>query len=229
MLHGGAGWSVLLCVVHLFHIGNLYFPQDARHDFIFVRVCPEDDALKRVTRMLRALCSQTRSLNLTSQSSTKNATISLHITANSPCVASLPIVQRNHSTQTLNMRLWPQWPHWHQPCWHEQTKESQHYLFVRERVWRVWREQDSYFLILLRSDSYFGDTLQNAKQLFFGRLPQMIKYFVMRECDDIPTWITGRNFLFSNFLKGFRISLVQRSHLLILSWLSLLVSFIDSN
>ena len=56
-------------------------------------------------------------------------------------------------------------------------------------MWFVQREQNSYFLISLRPDSFFGDALQGAKQLFFSRLPQMIKYFVMRECEDIPTWI----------------------------------------
>jgi hypothetical protein len=57
------------------------------------------------------------------------------------------------------------------------------------------REKDvacanSYFLILLWPDSYFGDTIQDAKQLFFSRLPQMTKYFFMRECEHIPTWIS---------------------------------------
>jgi len=32
--------------------------------------------------------------------------------------------------------------------------------------------------------------MQDAKQLFFSRLPQMTKYFVMRECENIPTWIS---------------------------------------
>jgi hypothetical protein len=31
----------------------------------------------------------------------------------------------------------------------------------------------------------FGDALQNAKQLFSTRLPQMTKYCVMRECENI--------------------------------------------
>jgi hypothetical protein len=38
--------------------------------------------------------------------------------------------------------------------------------------------------------SVFGDTFQNAKQLFFNRILQMTKYFVMRECEDIPTGIS---------------------------------------
>jgi len=43
---------------------------------------------------------------------------------------------------------------------------------------------------LLWPDSYFGDTIQDAKQLFLSRLLQMTKYFVMRECENIPTDIS---------------------------------------
>jgi hypothetical protein len=49
------------------------------------------------------------------------------------------------------------------------------------------------FLILLfyhGQTSASGDTIQDAKQLFFSRLPQMTKHFVMRECEHIPTWIS---------------------------------------
>jgi hypothetical protein len=67
------------------------------------------------------------------------------------------------------------------------TKQSQQHLFDWDRV---VRRMISCFLISLGPDSYFGDALQNAKQLFFGRLPQMTKYFVMRECENIPTWIS---------------------------------------
>jgi len=38
--------------------------------------------------------------------------------------------------------------------------------------------------------SYHGDVLQYAKKLFLSRLLQMTKYFVMRECENIPTWIS---------------------------------------
>jgi hypothetical protein len=37
---------------------------------------------------------------------------------------------------------------------------------------------------------FFGDALQNATQSFFNRIPQMTKYFIMRECEDIPTGIS---------------------------------------
>ena len=48
--------------------------------------------------------------------------------------------------------------------------------------------EDSYFHTLLWPDSHFGDAIQ-AKQLFLSRLLQMTKYFVMRECENFPTWI----------------------------------------
>jgi hypothetical protein len=65
--------------------------------------------------------------------------------------------------------------------------QSQHCSFVREKDVAC---ANSYFLISLRPDSYFGDGIQHAKQLFFSSFPQMTKYFVMRECEDIPTWIS---------------------------------------
>jgi hypothetical protein len=68
-----------------------------------------------------------------------------------------------------------------------EMKQSQHYSFVREKDVAC---ADSYFHTLLRPDSHFGDAIQNAKQLFLSRLSQMTKYFVMRECENIPTWIS---------------------------------------
>jgi hypothetical protein len=46
ILCGEVDWSVLLRVACLFHVGYLYIPRDAHHDFHFVRVCPEADAFK---------------------------------------------------------------------------------------------------------------------------------------------------------------------------------------
>ena len=43
---------------------------------------------------------------------------------------------------------------------------------------------------MLRPLPHFGHAIQDEKQLFFSRLPQMTKYFVMRECENIPTWIS---------------------------------------
>jgi hypothetical protein len=100
------------------------------------------------------------------------------------------------------------------------TKQSQHYSFVRERLWFVRQKRNSYFLILLQPDSYFRDGIQHAKQLFFSRLPQMTKYFVMRDCEDIPTWISlccdsafahKKEFIFLNIQKVFG-NLFLRSH-----------------
>ncbi len=41
------------------------------------------------------------------------------------------------------------------------------------------------FLHIAGLDSVFGDAIQNAKQLFSTRLPQMFEYCVMRECENI--------------------------------------------
>jgi hypothetical protein len=51
------------------------------------------------------------------------------------------------------------------------------HLFVRESwLWHVLCRLDSFF---------FGDTLQNTKQVFSVRLLQMTKYCIMRECENI--------------------------------------------
>jgi hypothetical protein len=57
--------------------------------------------------------------------------------------------------------------------------------FVRESL-------VSQHVLLLTSglDSVFGNSLQNATELFFNRLPQMTKYCIMRECDNIHSWIS---------------------------------------
>jgi hypothetical protein len=60
---------------------------------------------------------------------------------------------------------------------------------VRESwLWSIRRVFS--FLTRLDSDTFSRDALQNGKQLFFSRLPQMTKYFGMRECEDIPTGIS---------------------------------------
>jgi hypothetical protein len=66
-------------------------------------------------------------------------------------------------------------------------KQSRHYSLVREKDVAC---VDSYFRIYLQPDSYFEYALRDAKQLFLSRLSQMTKYFVMRECENIPTWIS---------------------------------------
>jgi hypothetical protein len=60
---------------------------------------------------------------------------------------------------------------------------------VREGwLWCVRRVLSS--LAGLDSDFFFGLALQNGKQIFFNRILQMTKYFVMRECESIPTEIS---------------------------------------
>ncbi len=87
-------------------------------------------------------------------------------------------------------------------------------------MWCVRRVLSS--LAGLNSDFFFGLALQNGKQMFFSGIPQMTKYFVMRESVRIflhgylyaVTWhlITRRNFLFLNSLKGFQRSLAEISY-----------------
>jgi hypothetical protein len=61
-------------------------------------------------------------------------------------------------------------------------KPSSHDLFWRESgLWCVRRV----FSSLAGLDSVFLNALQNATQLFFNRIPQMKKYCVMRECENI--------------------------------------------
>ncbi len=63
-----------------------------------------------------------------------------------------------------------------------EMKQSQHDLFQRESwLWCVGRV----FSSLAGLNSVFGNTLQNATQLFFDRIPQMTKYCIMRECENI--------------------------------------------
>jgi hypothetical protein len=60
--------------------------------------------------------------------------------------------------------------------------KSQHDLFLRESwLWCVRRV----FSSLAGLDSVFGNALQNATQLLFDRIPQMTKYCVMREYENI--------------------------------------------
>jgi len=59
--------------------------------------------------------------------------------------------------------------------------------FVREKMcwWLAFAKKKMWLWIASFGESYNGDVLQYAKQLFSLRLPQMTKYCVMRECDNI--------------------------------------------
>jgi hypothetical protein len=58
---------------------------------------------------------------------------------------------------------------------------------VRETMWwwlAVARKK-MWWCIASFGDSYHNDVLQNAKQLFSTRIPQMTKCWVMKECENI--------------------------------------------
>jgi hypothetical protein len=93
---------------------------------------------------------------------------------------------------------------------------------VREKMWwwLALTRKKMWWWIASFGESYLGDVLQYAKQLFFSRLPQMTKYCIMRECDNIHSWIstTGdlafshqQDFTDLNSQKGFWRSLPEIS------------------
>jgi hypothetical protein len=63
---------------------------------------------------------------------------------------------------------------------------------VREKMcwWLALAKKKMWLWIASFGESYNGDVLQHAKQLFSLRLPQMTKYCVMRECDNIHLGIS---------------------------------------
>jgi hypothetical protein len=63
-----------------------------------------------------------------------------------------------------------------------EMKQAHHDLFWRENwLWCVWRV----FSSLAGLNSVFLNALQNAKQVFLDRIPQMTKYCIMKECENI--------------------------------------------
>jgi hypothetical protein len=66
------------------------------------------------------------------------------------------------------------------------------YSFVREKMcwWLTLAKKKMWLWIASFGESYNGDVLQLAEQLFFLSLPQMTKYCVMRECQNIHSWIS---------------------------------------
>jgi hypothetical protein len=107
-----------------------------------------------------------------------------------------------------------------------ETKQSQHDLFWRESwLWCVRR----IFSSLAGLNSVFGNALQNTKQLFFDRIPQMTKCCIMRECENIHSWISlSGDLVFSQqqevhgfeFPKRFLGDLFQKSHFFSFSFLN---------
>jgi hypothetical protein len=73
------------------------------------------------------------------------------------------------------------------------TASSLHmHSLVREKMWwwLALARKKMWWWIAYFGKSYNGDVLQHAQQLFSLRLPQMTKYCVMRECDNIHSWIS---------------------------------------
>jgi hypothetical protein len=97
---------------------------------------------------------------------------------------------------------------------------------VREKMWwwlALARKKLCWWLASF-GESYNCDVLQYTKQLFSLRLPQMTKYCVMRECENIQSWfLYGSDLVFSHqgeiygfkFPKRFFGDLFQRSHSLL--------------
>jgi hypothetical protein len=67
-------------------------------------------------------------------------------------------------------------------------------------LWCVRRVLSS--LVGLDSDFFFENALQNAKQLFHISLPQLMKYCVMRECENILCGYLYDGDLVFDILKG---------------------------
>ncbi len=84
------------------------------------------------------------------------------------------------------------------------------WLALAKKKMRLW--------VASFGDPYHGDFLQYAKQLFSLRLRQMTKYCVMRECENIHSWISlVGDLAFSHqygfeFPKRFSGDLFLRSH-----------------
>jgi hypothetical protein len=73
------------------------------------------------------------------------------------------------------------------------TASSLHmHSLVREKMWwwLALASKKMWWWIASFGESYHGDVLQHAKQLFSLGLPQMTKYCVMRECENIHSWIS---------------------------------------
>jgi hypothetical protein len=82
-----------------------------------------------------------------------------------------------------------------------ETAASTYYFTILSfQVHSIMREKTWWWLALAKKkmwlwigsfgNPYDGDMLQLAKQLFSLRLPQMTKYCVMRECENIHSWIS---------------------------------------
>jgi hypothetical protein len=100
------------------------------------------------------------------------------------------------------------------------------HMFVREKMcwWLALAKKKMWLWIASFGDPYNGDVLQYTKQLFLTRLPQMTKYFIMRECEhigDTSIWSQEGIYIFK-YPKGFWRSLSEISQFC-LSYASILL------
>jgi hypothetical protein len=81
------------------------------------------------------------------------------------------------------------------------------HLLVREKMWwwLALARKKMWWWIASFGESYNGDVLQYAKQLFSLKLPQMTKYCVMRECNNIHSWISTIGDLASGHQQEFMV------------------------
>jgi hypothetical protein len=66
------------------------------------------------------------------------------------------------------------------------------HLFVRKKMywWLALAKKMMWLWIASFGNPYNGDMLQLAKQFFSLSLPRMAKYCIMRECENIHSWIS---------------------------------------
>jgi hypothetical protein len=83
----------------------------------------------------------------------------------------------------------------------------QAYSIVREKMcwWLALAKKKMWLWIASFGEPYNGDVLHFAKQLFFLSLPEMTKYYVMRECENIHSWISPSVDLAFSHQQGFTV------------------------
>jgi hypothetical protein len=98
---------------------------------------------------------------------------------------------------------------------------------VREKMWwwLALAKKKMWLWIASFGKSYNSDVLQLAEQLFSLRLPQMTKYCVMRECENIHSWISLSVDLAFSHQQEFTVLISQKGFWRSLPEISLLFSF----
>jgi len=94
--------------------------------------------------------------------------------------------------------------------------------------WLAHARKKMWWWIASFGKSYNGGVLQHAKQLFSLRIPQMTKFCVMRECDNIHSWISlsgDSAFSHQHGIYGFKFP----KRFLEISFRDLTLSFLNPN